>query len=213
MPNRLEPSLNMLSGLLAEPVAGWAGLLTANPENVERTRNALTYQPRTVEGKQGMNRLAGLLGDAKEIMVDQNPPVAMAVDGYNLLADKLGDLSPLMGAAAKTMPDAVGLLAFPGSRAAFGAVGKGIAENTGKTGMRGPLAAQDGMIGFKAEPTDPLRLHSEKVRQLVRRQLSDADLQALAQYGSPDDAPLTAIMELLKRKRGPALDGVPVGME
>lgn len=207
MPTRyLEPGLNMLSGLLAEPVAGWAGLLSGNPDNVEKTRNALTYQPRTAEGKAGMNKLAGLLSDAKTVMVDQNPPVRMALEGYNALADRAGAVSPVLGAAVKTAPTALGLLAGPGTapvRSAFKNVAKDSYANAGKVpAVRGPLAAQDGMIGFKPEPTDPLRYQSDDVRASVREKMTPEAIQALSKYGSPDDAPLNEVMA--------TLDGAPV---
>lgn len=198
MPARYaEPALNMLTGLMAEPVAGWSGLLGGD---IDRTRQALTYQPRTQEGKAGMNKLAALMGEAGRVMVDENPPVKFAMDGYNFLADELGDMSPMLGAAAKTAPNAIGLLAFPGAGGAMRSIGRGVAENTGKTGFRGPLANQQGMIGLKAEPTDALRYHSDEVRAAVRRQLNPQAMEALKQYGTPDDAPLVEIMKVLKKR-------------
>lgn len=203
MPNALldalsrygEPAAGLLSGMVAEPIAGWAGLLGGGVNGIERTRNALTYQPRTAQGRAGMNSLASLLHDASHVMVDENPPVRMAVDGFNGLADQLGAISPALGAMFKASPYALGLL---GSDAA--AVGRGAMENIGKTGVRGPLALQDGMIGFKAGPEDALRYHSDQVRAAVQRQLDPQAIEALRKYGSPDDAPLSAVMQVLKQK-------------
>ena len=132
MPNALidalcrygEPAAGLLSGMVAEPVAGWAGLLGGGPDGVSRTRNALTYQPKTTQGRAGMNALAGLLSDASQILVTDNPPVRMAVDGFNALADQLGGISPALGAAFKASPYALGL--FGGDAAA---VGRGAMEN------------------------------------------------------------------------------------
>lgn len=51
-----ESALTMGSAAIAEPVAGWAGILSMLPggrtpaEAVEQTREALTYQPRTQAG-------------------------------------------------------------------------------------------------------------------------------------------------------------------
>lgn len=197
MPTRYaEPALSMLTGLLAEPVAGWSGILGGD---VERTRNTLTYQPRTKEGREGMAALGGFLSTAKRKLVDENPPVKAGLDGYNALADRIGEYSPALGAAAQTAPDAIGLLAMPGAMGAMRSVGRA-AEHIGNTGVRGPLAGQDGMIGFKPEPTDALRLQSDQVRAAVKRQMTPDAIDALKQYGSPDDAPLAEIMKVLKKR-------------
>jgi hypothetical protein len=149
-----EPALGLLSGAVAEPLAGWAGLLTGgNAQNVERARNMLTYQPRSAAGTAGQNALANALLGIKTTMVDQNPPVRMAVDGYNALADKMGMYNPALGAAAKTLPAAAMAFAGPGAsqvRGAFGNVAKDMYANAGAVpAMRGPLSHQGGAINFR----------------------------------------------------------------
>lgn len=108
-----EPAAGVVSGAAAEPIAGWAGLLG---RDVQKTRNALTYDPRTQAGKEGQNALMQMLMAGKSALVDNNPPVRMAVDGFNSLADCAGGVNPLFGAALKAVPAAVGLLAGPGSQ-------------------------------------------------------------------------------------------------
>jgi len=127
-----EPGLGLLSGAVAEPIAGWAGLLSGgNAQNVANVRNMLTYQPRSAAGVAGQNDLANALLGVKTAMVDENPPVRMAVDGYNALADKMGMYSPALGAAARTAPAAAMAFMGPGSsvtRKAFA----NVATDTGR---------------------------------------------------------------------------------
>ena len=54
----LEPAATMASATVAEPVSGIAALLTGNPENVQRVQQALTYNPRTREGQEGLKVLS-----------------------------------------------------------------------------------------------------------------------------------------------------------
>jgi len=56
-----EPGLSLLTGAVAEPVAGWAGLLSGNGQNVANVRNMLTYQPRPGEGQEGQNALVNAM--------------------------------------------------------------------------------------------------------------------------------------------------------
>lgn len=119
-----EPALGLLSGAAAEPVAGWAGLLGGD---VGKTREAMTYQPKTAQGMEGQQALMQALMSAKAAMVDNNPPVRMAVDGFNSLADRAGAASPALGALVKTLPAAAMSFGAPGSapvRGAFANAGK-----------------------------------------------------------------------------------------
>lgn len=54
----LEPAATMASATVAEPVSGIAALLTGNPENIQRVQQALTYNPRTREGQEGLKVLS-----------------------------------------------------------------------------------------------------------------------------------------------------------
>ena len=47
-----EAAANLVSGAVAMPIAGIAGLVTGNTANVGKVEKALTYEPRTKEGKQ-----------------------------------------------------------------------------------------------------------------------------------------------------------------
>lgn len=156
-----EPALGLLSGAAAEPIAGWAGLLSGNPDNVAATRNALTYQPRTEQGQQGMNALANALMSAKTTMVDDNPPVNMLVNALRNGADYVGERSPLAGALLSAAPAAAMAFAGPGGAVARNAL-TNVSRGIGRTGLnameaastnagaipalRGPMAAQGGAL-------------------------------------------------------------------
>jgi|GEM_PF-2147675 len=138
-----EPALGVLSGLAAEPVAGWAGLLGGGGDAVRRTRDALTYQPRTAQGQAGTAALAGLLGDIKRVAVDENPPVRGLLDSYDAASDYVGMHSPLAGAAMRTLPTAASIFAGPATSRAFS--GAGVVGDISQAGLR-PLSKQYGAI-------------------------------------------------------------------
>ena len=54
----LEPAAAIASSTVAEPVSGIAALLTGNPDNIGRVQKAMTFNPRTPEGRQGMKAIA-----------------------------------------------------------------------------------------------------------------------------------------------------------
>lgn len=125
----IEPALTMVSGAIAEPVAGIAALSdTLNPftdndasETVADIRGSLTYKPRTKSGREAMESI----GSALE-------PIASALESTEKF---LGDEtfaatgSPALAAAAKTLPTA--MLEILGVAGAKGVVkpGKGIVRS------------------------------------------------------------------------------------
>ncbi len=104
----IEPAAAMISGAAAEPIAGLAGIAQAvNPfaeegagaRAVEETREALTYEPRTEEGKAGLQAVGEFL-----------KPVAEAFQGFEkYLGDETFEStkSPALAAAASTIPTAM----------------------------------------------------------------------------------------------------------
>lgn len=116
-----EAILTMVSSVIAEPLAGIAGIAqTLNPfaeegagaKAVEATRNALTYQAQTSEGQQAIQNLAETL----------DPVTRTFTAAEEGLGDFAFDLtgSPAIAAAAKSSPTAVleliGLRALGGLR-------------------------------------------------------------------------------------------------
>lgn len=122
-----EPALTVASGIIAEPIAGVAGVAQSlNPfaeegagaEAVEDVRSALTYTPKTEAGQEGLEAV----GEFVEPVVE----VLSGAESY--LGDTAYDLtgSPVIAAAAKTMPTALmELLGVAGVRGGLKA-GKGI---------------------------------------------------------------------------------------
>jgi len=104
-----EPALTFGTAALAEPIAGLAGIAqTLNPfadpgageRAVAATREALTFQPRTPEGKLGLQKIGKL------------PPVKAFVEALQfserLVGDTLFDVGgPIGGAIGSAVPTAV----------------------------------------------------------------------------------------------------------
>ena len=104
----LEPVATMVTGAIAEPIAGLAGIAQSlNPfakegagvEAIEKTREALTYKPRTDKGKDYLNKTGEFLAPVGKLL--------------SSVETKLGDMafestgSPTVAAAATTIPTAV----------------------------------------------------------------------------------------------------------
>ena len=157
-----EPALQLAAAAPAEMLGGLAGLVTGNPNNVRKVSDYLQqpFQAQSPQAKKSLNDLAGGLASIKKTMVDDNPPVNALVNGYNNLNDYVGDRSPLLGAAMKTLPTAAGMFLAPGSapvRDAFASAGRG-ALSAGEQAMRnasavpavrGALSHQRGSIGVE----------------------------------------------------------------
>lgn len=163
----LEALATLASGVVAEPIAGWGGLLAASMANdsqkgaqaIENIRNALTYVPRTEQGVQS------LMGIAETI-----EPIANVLDKAN---QYLGDTayeatggSPLAGAAGHTAIDAITSLPF----FAAGRLAKsypGVPSNFRQSGMlAGPEAVGADLAALEKakqlkESGQPMRSISE----------------------------------------------------
>ena len=104
----IEPALTIGSGAIAEPIAGLAGIAQSiNPlaeegagaRAVEATREALTFQPRTQAGQQGLQSV----GEALR-------PVGEAISGTEkFLGDTVFEAtdSPALASAAASLPTAI----------------------------------------------------------------------------------------------------------
>jgi len=101
----IEPTAAVISGAIAEPIAGLAGIVMASDpvaeqgagaKAVESTREALTYKPRTEAGKQGLQSVGEALA-----------PIGEAMKGAeSYLGDEVFKAtdSPALAAAATTIP-------------------------------------------------------------------------------------------------------------
>lgn len=110
-----EFALHAATGLLGQIAGGWAGILTGgDADAVRKVSDALTYEPRTDSGKatvEGVRQGVGMILGA--------PGIKQVVNAYDTVADKAGAVSPTAGAAIRTLPTAVGLLAAPEVRGAL----------------------------------------------------------------------------------------------
>lgn len=104
-----EPALTAVTGAIAEPIAGLAGLATLPfggagraTENIEDVRRALTYAPRTPEGQAGLQKMGEFLepvGKAIETVEKGAGDIAYEATG-SPLAGALGQASPTAALAA-----------------------------------------------------------------------------------------------------------------
>ena len=60
------------SAALAEPVAGWTGLMTGDPEMVNKVRDRFTYQPRTEAAQSGLQAIAPSMRAAGDLVAPGN---------------------------------------------------------------------------------------------------------------------------------------------
>lgn len=101
----LEPAATMVTGAIAEPISGMYGLITlpggteGAAQNVEDLRSALTYMPKTEQGKEGLEAVGqSILGYAGEAFEDVSQ---MAGDfAYDVTG------SPVAGALGSAIPAA-----------------------------------------------------------------------------------------------------------
>lgn len=102
----IEPAATLISGAIAEPVAGIAGLaktITSGPEagaeTIEAVRKGLTFQPRTEAGQQVLGAVGGAL----------EPVGRVLQEAETFLGDETFEAtgSPALAAAATTIPTAI----------------------------------------------------------------------------------------------------------
>lgn len=135
-----ESALAMGSAAIAEPVAGWAGILSMLPggrtpaEAVAETREALTYQPRTEAGQQAMTEAGQVLapvGQALEAVETGFGEVGY--QGAGMIPGVSEEVQAGAGAIMSAVPAAVAeILGFKGTRAAKKAA---LAEQVRQSGV------------------------------------------------------------------------------
>lgn len=134
-----ETGLMMATGAIAEPVAGLAGLATTpfqglrqGVQNIEATRQALTYQPRTALGQQYVQNVAGVI-----------EPISSRI---SQASEALGEAGfeaggPLLGAAGETaIPAALELIGVRGVSATRRAARAPIPQEAGQILQAGQAA-------------------------------------------------------------------------
>lgn len=155
--SRREGLLSLLSGAVAEPVAGLAGLLglatggvDKGVSNIEATRNALTYQPRDPSSLQALGRAVAPVADRIE--------AGKRWMGDGVLA-KTG--SPGLATAAHMVPDVLATLLGARGAGIKGPTMTQMAERSAGPAMGSPVS-QIGAIGHWKSSPDALAMTREQ---------------------------------------------------
>lgn len=172
----LEPAAMMASGALAEPVAGLAGIAgTMMPgeegqgaEFVEKTREALTYEPKSYGGQAAMEGIGEALTTGT---------TGKVLKGAGELYEKAGDVGyevagPGGGAAVKTVIAAIPEL----------------------LGLKGTRAAKKALLGRMIQKVDPAELYDElgnllpEIKQSLQQAgISEQEIKAIIEAGSAEE--------------------------
>lgn len=176
----VEPALTMATGAIAEPISGFVGLAglpfggDVASNAVGRAQEAMTYQPRTEAGQQGLNNLGGFMQgvsdkvnpivagtvaslydaipltkeDASDIY-NQLPKQGLSGDLGSLVADKTG--SPALATMASMYPTAMTELMglkmgskIPAKQYEFGDIGGQAFKQRGSVSSIKPLVDEFG---------------------------------------------------------------------
>jgi len=168
----VEPILTMGSAAFAEPVSGLVGLaalpygVDASARAIANTQEAMTYQPRTEDGQQGLQDLGEFMQPVGDAFIGASEYLGDAA--YNATG------SPALGAAAYSVPTmALEALGLKGARYAsagrayeMGDIGTQASKYGGK--QRGIFA------GVKAKGADLKQM--EAAQELANRGLSRDDI-------------------------------------
>lgn len=154
-----EPTLTMTTGAVAEPIAGWAGIL-GGADKVDKVRNALTYQPRTETGQRTMDAL----GTVAQQVMETKP-----VQDYMAMTNDIGEHDPLAGSIFAALPTAAGM-ALP----AAGGLGKKAMSQALKGELGGPVgkSSQKGIF----RPLDSSDPRVALAELLKKEGVSDEDI-------------------------------------
>ncbi len=163
----LEPAATLVTGAIAEPVAGIAGIAQAiNPfaepgagaRAVEATREALTFQPKSEEGQRGLQAVSEFLEPVADVI--QSSEKFLGDETF-----KATD-SPALAAAATTIPtvilEALGL-----------ASGKGIV----KAGSKIKQAAKERQVAKAIVSAAPDIEQLKDTSRAVYKELDDSGVQ------------------------------------
>jgi hypothetical protein len=141
-----EPIATVASSLAGEVAGGLGALATLDPSKVEDIHHALTYQPRTESGREGLSDLGGVLSGAGQWAVDA-PYLGAGIRNFGESRDALTDAGyPGAAAALQTAPAFLATVVAPEARAAGANVVSGMSKNITAPRAAGPIARQQGFI-------------------------------------------------------------------
>jgi hypothetical protein len=159
----IEPAATLISGAVAEPIAGIAGIVSGAVGGdpvaaIESTREAFTLQPTTESGRRGM-----------EVVQEFLAPVGEALqDAEKALGDSVFDAtgSPTLAAAATTIPTAILEL-----------IGIGTAKGTIKSSQNLKKASQDRRVKKAIVQDAPSIEQLKEVSSGVYKELDESGVQ------------------------------------
>lgn len=161
----IEPALAIGTGIVAEPIAGLAGL-AATPfggaqlgtEAIEATREALTFQPKTEPGRAGLQAVGETLAPVGEVLSKVEKTLGDAT--FNATG------SPALAAAAATAPTAFGELLGIG-------LGKGAVKVGQKTAKEAKDAVKRGVIDQEIADAVPTIDQLKDTSRAVYKEIDD----------------------------------------
>jgi len=152
-----EPAATMITGAIAEPIAGLAGIAAQiipggrrGGEAVEATREALTFQPRTPAGQRGLEAVGKFLEPVSKVFTAAE----------DALANKTMELtnSPALAAAAATIPTLLAEIT-------------GFAS--GKGALKGGRAVQEGQLTREIADAAPTSEVLKDTSRTVFKEIDD----------------------------------------
>jgi len=162
-----EIAAQLGTSAIAEPVAGFAAMYDP-VHGADAIREGMTYQPRT----QAAQEYSQSVGNAASAAIKPAMPI---IDTWKKGVDIAGQYSPVVGAALRTVPAAIGI-----------AMGAKPALQAGRQVSEGLGAMQERMI---ANANAPRTLNTGYMGQrgAIGTLSTDDDLRALARFNQMDD--------------------------
>lgn len=184
-----EIAAQLGTSAIAEPVAGFAAMY--DPVNgADAIREGMTYQPRSEAAKMYQQGASNVVGQAVK-------PVIPVIDAWQQGVDIAGQYSPVVGAALRTVPTAIGIAmgAKPALQAgrqmsnSLGAMQQRMIKNasaprtlnTGYMGQRGAINPSD--FNLVTNPDGTVTMYHGTTKDAAQRIIQE---RKLISAGEPD---------------------------
>ena len=195
----IEPAMAIGSSLVAEPTAGYAGMISqaapggmTGAERVEVVRDEYTYQPRTPSGQKGMERV----GDLVEFGLDfTRMPVAMAAGLLSYISGGPQEANEAFGGVmeqgiGKTLGGAAEEVGAPPSvSAAAETAPEAVASALGVRGIRSRPASQAMDVALPSRRERRERMESELPTERQDARTVGYRMEPPRQLPAPDSTP------------------------
>lgn len=215
--SNIETLASIASSIIAEPVAGVAGIagtLIPGDEGqgarfIEKTREALTYQPRTEYGQAGLETVGGVLGPVGEVVGAVGEGIGSAQAAAAEFAGLPEEVQAFYYSTGKALPAAVaeyagakGLRAVPGVGREVGSAPPRLPQRQSR--QQAARMIEEGQFDrptAQFELTEPSRTGAPRVERVPEyseavRQGFDESVIAMLKEGSPSD--VAAMQRMVK---------------